>query len=107
MNRLCHQCQRGDVAIIPQAPFEIRGKITRVMDFHFFRADHSPAALRFDSAHRCQSLWHAVAKAIAVRYLIKTVRSDHRTDPNRFEQYVVWVVHKTFLALNGGQWLSA
>ena len=53
----------------------------------------TPAALGFNAAHARQSLRHAVAETVAMRHLIKPVRSSHRTDPNRFEEYVVGVTH--------------
>ena len=56
-------------------------------------ADHGPAAFRLDAAHGCVLRAVPPSHAVAMRHLIKTVRSDDRTDPNRIEEYVVGIIH--------------
>jgi hypothetical protein len=55
------------------------------MDFRFLRAYHTPASRSLHAAHLGHALRHAVAESVTVGHLIKTVRSKHGADPNRFE----------------------
>ena len=49
-----------------------------------------------DAAHRRQRPRHPVAQSVAVRHLIKTVGSRHRSNLDRFEQNVVRGGHVSF-----------
>jgi NADPH:quinone reductase-like Zn-dependent oxidoreductase len=81
VDRLGHQGQGRDVAIVPEPRLGGRPDVAAWVDLAFLGTDHAPAALGLDPAHGGGGARQAVAHAIAVRY--------HRTDPDRLEENVV------------------
>ena len=59
------------------------------MNFRFFSADDSPAALGFHAAHGGKSLGHTPAKAVAMRHLIKTVWRGDGSKLDRLKKDIV------------------
>ena len=57
-----HELQSGNIAIVPDASFEIWREVAGVVDFRFLGVDHAPAAFGFHPAHGCQ-----VPEAFATR----------------------------------------
>ena len=78
----------GDIAFVPQVAFDRRGKIGAMVDAHFFRRDHCPAALGFDPAHGGHAAREAIAHSVAMRHLVKSVARRNRADIHRLEQNI-------------------
>ncbi len=88
VHRLRHQRHGRDVAVVPQAAFDVRRQVAGVVDLHFLGADDAPAALGLHPAHGGSAPRHAVAHAIAVRHLVEAVRRGDRTDLHRLKQTI-------------------
>src|SRR6266498_6123279 len=69
-----------------------------MMDLCFLGAHGSPASLRLHAAHCRHSLRHAMSKPIAMRHLVKTVRSDGGTDLDGFKENIKWAGHRSILS---------
>ena len=89
MHRVRHKPQRRNVAVVPETTLDIGGDIARWMNLHFLGADHRPAPLRLDAAHRRMSERLDMAHAIAVRYLKESVLGGDGAQPDGLEQNVV------------------
>ena len=84
-----YQLLGGDIVIAPDAAFEERGKVTGVVNFGLFGADHAPTAFGFHSTHGGHAFGHPPAESVAVRHLIEAIRCGDRTDLDGLEENVV------------------
>ena len=73
MYGLCHFSQCWNVSIVPQPSLCCRAVVRVGMDFHLFRADHSPSTFGLDPAHRRQRVGAHIAHTVAVWNLIKAI----------------------------------
>ena len=89
VHRVSHEGKGGNVAIVPQAAFVGGAHVGAVVDFHFLGRNHRPAALGLHAAHARFGLREVIARAGAMRHLIKAVARRHRPDPHRLEQNVI------------------
>ena len=69
-----------------------------MVDLDFFGADNAPAPFGFDSTHFCQSSGHSVAHAVAMRYLIETIRRSYGADLQRLKENVKFIFHTQILS---------
>ncbi len=84
----------GNVGVVPDPPFDVRGHVRRVVDLDLLGADHGPPALRLHSAHDRVRRRVAVPHAVAVRHLEEAVARRHGPDRHRLEEDVEsWLAH--------------
>ena len=81
--------EHRDVLVAPQAEFDVRCNVCRVVDFHHLGADHGPAAFRLHAAHGGQCGGVLVAHAVAVRHLVEAVACGDGADADGLEEDVV------------------
>ena len=89
MHGVSHQCERGNIVVIPQPAFDERCDVAGRVYFHFLGTHDRPSALGFDAAHGREALRPRMAHAVAMGHLEKTILRRHGTDFDRFEKNVV------------------
>ena len=100
MYGLCHFSQCRNVSIVPQPSLCCRAVVRVGMDFHLFRADHSPSTFGLDSTHRRQRVGAHIAHAVAMWNLIKAILRGYRPNLYRFKKNVVTRITLVHLVLS-------